>query len=352
VALPFRKLGRSDLRLSIVGFGSAGLGQNSVHVEDDEAERVIALAWAEGVRLFDTAPGYGIGLAEYRIGEGLYRKPRSEYVLTTKVGRRLTPGAAGDPKDRSGWIDALPFGVTWDFTYDGIMRSFEDSLLRLRTDRVDALYIHDLDQAHHTPDALAAHWAALRGSGIRALEKLRQSGTIRAFGAGINFGDDIDPMLEAFDLDALLIAAPYTLLHQDALAAVDRCHVRGVGVVIGAVFQSGLLATGMVDGARYNYGTAIPADVERRLKGLVEVCAAHDVPLPAAALQFPLGHPAVAAVVPGATSTAELSSNLRNARYRIPADFWDELRERDLICRDAPTPRGDLDAGAAAHDAR
>ena len=352
MALPSRKLGRTDIHLSVVGFGSAGLGQNSARIADADARRVVTLAWDEGIRLFDTAPGYGIGLAEYRVGEALYRKPRSAYVLTSKVGRRLRPHQTGDASDRSAWLDPLPFGVTWDFTYDGIMRSFEDSLLRLRTDRLDALYIHDLDHAHHAPDTLAGHWADLRAGGIRALESLRQSGTIRAFGAGINFGEDIAPMLDAFDLDALLVAAPYTLLHQDALEALDRCYERGVGVVIGAVFQSGLLATGLVEGARYNYGAAIPEEVRQRLQGLIAACERHAVALPAAALQFPLGHPAVAAVVPGAISEAELTSNLRNARYAIPADFWDDLRERGLIRREAPTPRSALSLGAAAHEAR
>jgi D-threo-aldose 1-dehydrogenase len=340
VSAPFRtrNLGRADVHVSELGLGTAPLGELFERVSDEEAARLIETAWDGGVRYFDTSPWYGRGLAEHRLGRALYRKPREDFVVSSKIGRVLRrPLKAGRIEDQ--WIGGLEFQPVFDYGYDGVMRSFEDSLQRLGMNRIDVLLVHDLDGWNHdVPAKLDAYFNQLFLSGWRALSELRDQGVIKGIGAGFNTMGSIPRFLDLFDIDFFLLAMRYTLLEQDVLdSEFPRCQERGVGVVIGGGYNSGILATGAVPGAMYNYEPAGPAILER--VGKIEaVCKRWNVPLPAAALQFPLGHPIVASIIPGAISTQQVEQNLAAFRHPIPADFWAELKHKKLIRADAPTP--------------
>ena len=338
-APPFRKrkLGRADVSVSELGLGTAPLGELFERVDDAEAARLIEAAWDGGVSYFDTSPWYGRGLAEHSLGRALYRKPRADYVVSTKVGRVLRrPLGPGAIKDQ--WIGGLQFKPVFDYGYDGIMRSFEDSLQRLGICSVELLLIHDLDPWDHGPAALSAYFAQLTTSGWRALRELRESGAIKGIGAGFNSRESIPRYLDTFDMDFFLLAMRYTLLEQDVLdSEFPRCAERGVGIVVGGGYNSGILATGAVPGAMYNYEPAGPAVLERVAKMEI-VCKRYNVPLAAAALQFPLGHPIVASIIPGAVSARQVEQNLAAFRRPIPPDFWAELKQAKLIRGDAPVP--------------
>ena len=332
-----RRLGRTDVEVTELGFGGASIGELFDRVPERDSYDSIQAAWDAGVRYFDTAPWYGRGLSELRTGSGLRDHPRDEYALSTKVGRYLRP-ARGDDFERGPWVGGAPNEVVFDYSYDGIMRSVEQSRLRLGITRFDLALIHDLDRLYFDEATWDAHFRDLTTTGWKALEELRSSGQIRAVGAGINALGLIPRFLEALDLDAFLVAMPYTLLKQEILdeefpAAVER----GVGFVIGAVFQSGILATGAVEGAVSDYAPATP-DVLERVRRIEAVCARHGVPLPAAALQFPLGHPAVAAVIPGAFHPDQVRRNVAAFEHPIPADCWAELKAEGLLRADAPVP--------------
>jgi len=320
-----------------LGFGGASIGELFVRVSEADAAATIAGAWDAGVRYFDTAPWYGRGLSELRTGSGLRDHPRSEYTLSTKVGRWLRP-AAQEGFDGVPWLGGSPNEVVFDYTYDGIMRSLEQSRLRLGITRFDVAVIHDLDTWYFDAPTMQAHFKDLAGSGWRALEELRSTGQIGAVGAGINHLGLIPRHLEIGPIDAFLIAMPYTLLHQEILDEEFPASVeRGVGFIIGSPFQSGILAKGPGVGARYNYGDP-PAEVEERVARIAAVCARHDVPLAAAALQFPLGHASVASVIPGASSPAQQRRNVEAFQHPIPADLWAELKHDGLLRDDAPVP--------------
>jgi D-threo-aldose 1-dehydrogenase len=332
-----RRLGRSALEIPAFGFGAAHLGELYAPVPEDEARATLAAAWDGGVRLYDTAPWYGRGLSEHRLGGFLRTRPRDDFVLTTKVGRTLR--RPPDPRrfDRAPWAGGLNFDVDFDYSYDGIMRSYEQALQRLALDTVDALVIHDLDAGHHGA-ALAGHLAALEAGGLRALEALRASGEIRAVGVGVNTRAALDEVARRIPADFVLVAMPYTLLDQEALhGGLARCRAEGIGVVIGAPFASGVLATGSAGGGRYGYAVAPPA-VQEKVRRIEAVCAVHGVALAAAALQFPLAHPAVAAVIPGAARAAEVCANLAAVAAPIPPAFWSDLRAEGLIDPAAPVP--------------
>ena len=295
--LKTRKLGRTNVMVTELGLGTSPLGELFERVSDDEAARLIEAAWDGGVRYFDTSPWYGRGLAEHTLGRALYRKPRGDFAISTKIGRVLRrPFGPNAIKDQ--WLGGLEFQTVFDYGYDGVMRSFEDSLQRLGINRVDVLLIHDLDPWDHNSAALNAYFTALKTSGWKALAELREAGVIGGIGAGFNSLGSIPRFLDLFDMDFFLLAMRYTLLEQDVLdAEFPRCAERGVGIVIGGGYNSGILATGAVPGAMYNYEPAGPAILER-VKKIEAVCARHKVPLPAAALQFPLGHPIVASIIP------------------------------------------------------
>lgn len=333
-----RALGRTGVRVSELGLGTAPLGELFVHVHDDEAAALIGAAWDGGVRYFDTSPWYGRGLAEHSLGRALYRRPREDYVVSTKIGRLLRRPSTPGPFQRD-WIGGLEFETVFDYGYDGVMRSFEDSLQRLGINRVDLLLVHDLDLFSH-PDQASVdfHFDRLVASGWRALAELREQGAIGGVGAGLNMAAMIPRFLDAFDIDFFLVAMRYTLLETDVLDAVfPRCAERGIGVVIGGGYNSGILATGAVPGAMYNYRPAGP-EILARVTKMEAVCARHGVPLAAAALQFPLGHPIVASIIPGAISAAQVERNLAAFRRPVPADLWAELKREGLLREDAPTP--------------
>jgi D-threo-aldose 1-dehydrogenase len=335
-----RELGGTGLALTRAGMGSAPLGDLWERIPESRAEATFAAAWAGGVRYFDTAPWYGNTLAEHRLGHFLRQQPRGGFAISTKVGRVYRRSRGPDDPPVGPWAGGLPFVLRFDYTYDGVMRSYEDSLQRLGLARVDLLVIHDVDFGYHGDEAgLERCFRQLEtNGGLRALQELKSAGEIAGYGAGINEGPMIGRFLERTELDFFLVAMPYTLLDQAPLDdAFPRCAERGIGIVIGSPYASGILATGPIPGARYNYAPAAPEilDKTRRIEA---VCRGHGVPLAAAALQFPLGHPAVAAIIPGAVQPREVEQNLAHLRIEIPADLWAELKAEGLLHSDAPVP--------------
>lgn len=340
--LAFERRGISDtgLELPVFGLGTAHLGELYATVDEAVSQATLAAAWDAGVRYYDTAAWYGRGLAEHRLGGFLRTKPRGEYRITTKVGRTLH--RPDDPArfDRGPWTGGLNFEVTFDYSYDGIMRSYEQALQRLALDTVDALVIHDLDAKFHDDAAMAKHGADLMDGGMRALGELKAAGDIGAVGMGINMKEQLADLAQKVDLDFALVAMPYTLLDQDSLETGMRaCLDRNVSVIIGAPFASGVLATGSAGAAHYDYGS-VPDGVLDKVRRIETVCADHGVPLQAAALQFPLAHPAVAAIIPGASRPEEVTANVASLDVAIPAAFWDDLKGQGLIAAGAPVPGG------------
>ena len=332
-----RQIGRTALRLPQSGFGSAHLGELYAKLPEAEAQATLNAAWDGGIRYYDTAPWYGRGLAEHRLGAFLKTKPRAEFAITTKVGRTLHRPADPTRFDRAPWVGGLNFAVNFDYTYDGIMRSYAQALQRLALDTVDALVIHDLDSAFHG-DKQKGFEQQLVASGIKALEELKRSGDIKAFGMGINNHQALDTVAPLVDLDFCLVAMPYTLLDQSSLhSGMAALHKRGVSVIIGAPFASGILVTGSAGAQHYAYAKA-PPDIQARVRGIEAVCAAHGVGLPDAALQFVLAHPAVISVIPGAAGPDEVRKNLVSLSAPIPAAFWADLKAQGLIHPDAPVP--------------
>ncbi|MFQ6017594.1 MAG: aldo/keto reductase [Kiloniellaceae bacterium] len=334
-----RRLGRTGVSIGQLGFGGAPLGELYRKLCEATAQSTLEEAYRLGLRFFDTSPWYGHGLSEHRLGHFLRRQPRESFVLSTKVGRVYTAPADLERVDTGPWAGGLPFVLRFDYTYDGVKRSYEDSLQRLGLNRVDLLLIHDLDFHYHGTEAAVEHYfRQLETGGWKALDELKSSGTIRGIGAGINQMGIIPRFLDRFDIDFFLVAMPYTLLDQEPLhAEFPRCVERGVGIVVGAPFASGILATGPVENAKYNYAPA-PAGIADKVGRIESLCGRHGVPLAAAALQFPLGHPIVAAVIPGAVSPAQVAANVRMMRIEIPAGLWQELRDDGLIHAEAPTP--------------
>jgi D-threo-aldose 1-dehydrogenase len=334
-----RRVGRTTLDIPAFGFGSAHLGELYAALPEAEARATLDAAWDGGVRLYDTAPWYGRGLAEHRLGGFLRTKPRDAFQIVTKVGRTLRRPPDPARFDRAPWTGGLNFEIDFDYSYDGVMRSYAQALQRLALDTVDALVIHDLDAGFHG-DALAGHVAKLEASGTRALAELKAAGEIRAVGMGVNTLEALDTVAARVKLDFLLVAMPYTLLDQASLGTgMARCADQGIGVIIGAPFASGILATGSRSDAKYGYAAA-PPEVQAKVRAIEAVCAAHGVDLPAAALQFPLAHPAVAAIIPGAMRAAEVTANLAAVATPIPAAFWADLKTEGLIDPAAPVPAG------------
>jgi D-threo-aldose 1-dehydrogenase len=338
-ALARRRLGRTNVEVTTLGFGGATIGGIGGRVSEAQAAATLEAAWDAGLRYFDTAPWYGRGLSELRVGRLLRERPRGQFVVSTKVGRILRAPRDVTNFDITPWPGGLPFEVQFDYSYDGILRAYEDSLQRLGLPRIDLSIVHDLDPGVHAPEA---RWNALMAqlitNGWRALEELRAAGVIGGIGVGINPLGMIPRFLELFDPDFFLLAGRYTLMEQEALVAeLPACVERGVGIVIGAVFNSGLLATGPVPGARYDYRQATSDQLDRAGR-IQAVCQRYGVPLAAAALQFPLGHPAVASVIPGPVTPDQVQLNLAAVCHPIPAELWRELKAEKLIRQDAPTP--------------
>jgi D-threo-aldose 1-dehydrogenase len=334
-----KKVGSTSLSLPAFGFGAAHLGELYGKVDEADARATLDAAWDAGVRYYDTAPWYGRGLSEHRLGTFLRNKPRSEFKITTKVGRQLVRPKDPATFDRSPWKGGLNFEVLWDYSYDGIMRSYAHALQRLSLDTVDALVIHDLD-AQYQGEHFAARQKDLRESGIKALQELKKTGDIQAFGMGINTDAALNEVANQVPLDFCLVAMPYTLLDQASLhTGMKTCAERGVSVIIGAPLASGILATGSAGAQNYNYGKA-PAAVQDKVKGIEAVCRAHNVALPAAALQFVLAHPVVVATIPGAAKASEVTANVAHVNAPIPAAFWSDLKAQKLIDPASPVPAG------------
>src|SRR5246127_62980 len=327
-----RHLGRTPLRLTVLGLGTGTLGGHRIPVTREEGEALIQAAWSAGVRYFDTAPFYGLGRACRIVGDALREMPRDEWVLATKVGRLLRPRA--DTSADSASRHQMPFDLVFDYSYDGVMRSFEDSLQRLGLAQIDILYAHDLGQRQHGADRHAKFMPSFRQGGYRALEELRSSGRVRAIGVGVNEREVLLEAMEWGEWDAFLLAGRYTLLEQAPLDdLLPRCLRSGISVVIGAPFNTGILA----GRASYNYNPP-PPEVVARVNAIRTVCESHRVPIIAAALQFPLAHPAVVSILPGPRSVEEFEANLMLVDYPIPAALWADLQEANLLHPDAPTP--------------
>ncbi|WP_429260008.1 aldo/keto reductase [Paraburkholderia sp. GAS334] len=347
----------APLQFSALGFGSAGIAGMYRDVPHAQALATVDAAWDAGVRYFDTAPFYGYTKGEHRLGAALASRNRDEFVLSTKAGRTLTPAdAGGGSVSPDGWVNPFPFKARFDYTRDAILRSFEDSLQRLGMARIDVLLVHDIGSYMHgsDPERAAHYWRQLSDSGFKALDELRSAGVVGAVGLGVNESAAIVDALREFDLDCALLAGRYTLLEQTVLAdLLPTCDARGVGVLIGGAFNSGILARGRgspangPDGTQpvFNYASA-PPDIVARVERLVAVCDTFGVPLSAAALQFPYAHPAVKCIVTGARSPEEMLDNARGFALPIPLAFWDELKSLGLIDQRSPVPR---DFVAATH---
>jgi D-threo-aldose 1-dehydrogenase len=332
-----RQVGRTALNLPVFGLGTAHLGEFYGKVDEADSRATLDAAWAAGVRYYDTAPWYGRGLSEHRLGGFLRTKPRDAFRVTTKVGRTLHRPKDPASFDRSPWTGGLNFEVRFDYSYDGIMRSYEQALQRLALDTVDALVIHDLDVGYQG-EHLAQRTADLAATGMKALAELKASGDIKAYGMGINTAESLETTATRVDLDFVLVAMPYTLLDQASLqTGMATCVRRGVSVIIGAPFASGILVTGSGGNAKYGYASATP-EVQAKVRGIEAVCRAHGVALPAAALQFPLAHPAVVSIIPGAARASEVTQNVASLQAAIPAAFWQDLKAQRLIDPEAPTP--------------
>ena len=326
MAMKRSRLGSLDV--TSIGLGSAPLGGLFSPVSDADAEATIARAWSLGVRFFDTAPLYGFGLAERRVGAFLRKQKRESYVISTKVGRllRVPEGAAVEDDHYKGTPRERP---VFDFSYDGVMRSVEESLGRLGLDRVDVLRVHDPDD----------HYDAAVTGAFRALQRLREDGTVKAIGAGMNQSEMPVRFAQAVPVDCFLLAGRYTLLDQGALDALfPLCQSRNIGILLGGIYNSGILANPHT-GAKFNYRDADASLVARALE-LDALCRKHGTALKAAALQFCMAHPAVTVAVMGARNAAEIADNMAMSAEAVPAAFWQELRARKLVDARAPLPGG------------
>ncbi|MFC8427184.1 aldo/keto reductase [Streptomyces sp. NPDC057253] len=313
-------LGNSDVPVSGLAFGGAAIGNLFTAVSDEQAHQAVTAAWERGIRYFDTAPHYGLGLSEQRLGEALKAYPRAEFTVSTKVGRRLEPATAGGDDLANGFAVPATRHRVWDFSEDGVRRTLEASLERLGLDRVDVVYLHDPDE--HAEEAFR--------EGYPALEKLRSEGVIGAIGAGMNQTEMLTRFVRETDVDVVLCAGRYTLLDQSALSELLPAAVeRGVSVVVGGAFNSGLLADPQ-PGATYNYAQA-PGELLERALRMKEVADRHGITLRAAALAYCAAHPAVASVLVGARSAAEVHDCAEQFAVPVPDAFWQELRETGLL---------------------
>jgi D-threo-aldose 1-dehydrogenase len=334
-----RVVGRTGLEVCTLGFGGAGLGNLYRAISDADARDAVHESFAGGVRYFDTAPFYGFGLSELRVGAALGGE-HAPVVISTKVGRRLVPtGPQHASVGRQGYFSPRPFDPVFDYGYDAVMRSHEQSLERLGVKRVDILLCHDIGRLTHG-DENEARVREFLGGGYRAMRELRDSGAVRAIGLGVNEWEICVELLEHCELDCILLAGRYTLLEQTPLTTLlPLCETRGVSILCGGPFNSGILAAGSrgASGSHYNYA-APPAAVVDKVRALETACEEFGVSLQAAALQFPLAHPAVASVVAGAANGAESRNIVEKFTQRIPPDFWGAIRARGLVDRRAPLP--------------
>jgi len=327
-----RKFPRVDLDVTLIGLGCAQMGNLYRVTPYAESAGAFKAAWDAGIRYFDTAPFYGFTRSERRLGTMLTDLPREDYVLSTKVGRVMTPDETVGPEE-DGYAEPLPFRPVYDYSYDGILRSFDASQQRLGILKPDILYIHDIGRMTHG-DRHDHYWQQLTdGGGFKALGKLRDEGSTKAVGLGVNEWEVVADAMKVFDIDCTMLAGRYTLLEQESLAFMDECAKQGVAIVAAGPFNSGLLA----GNKKFNY-TEAPAEILARVEQLRAVCEEEGVTLQAAALQFPLAHPAVATIVSGARNAEQITSNVDWFAEEIPASFWSRLRESGLLTEGTPLP--------------
>ena len=323
-----------------LGFGTAPIGNLYRAVDPEEAQKTLEAAWNAGIRYYDTAPLYGLGLSETRLNRFLFGKKRKDYVLSTKVGRLLE---VCDPKQRTGigkFFDTPSRREIYDYSYDGFMRSIDFSLERLGVDSIDVIFIHDVDVFNHKTVAVRdAHVKTILNSGIKALEKLRSEKVIKAFGAGVNEWEVCEILTRNSDVDIFLLAGRYTLLEQESLTSfLPLCEERGIGIVLGGPYNSGILATGPKPGAWYNYDHA-PRVILDRVAKIEAICKRHKEKLAQAALRFPMHHKNVVSVIPGGVSPKEVALNVATLDAKIPKALWKDLKAAGLLRTDAPVPR-------------
>ena len=324
-----RFVGNTELKIDILGLGCAPLGGNFVDLSYEDGTKIINTALHSGMSYFDTAAWYGFGRSERLVGDHLRHK---QYVLSSKVGRILKPGAVQNPLE-FGMIDPLPFHVIYDYSYDGIMRSYEDSLQRLGLDRIDILLAHDIGAFHHGAEN-ASHFNDLAKSGYKAMSELREQGAVKAIGLGVNETQVCQDALDIGQWDVFLLAGRYTLLEQSPLECLfPACEKAGTSIICGGPFNSGLL----VGGDTWNYSKA-PKDLIEKTKKLASIADEFNIPLGAAALQFPQAHNIITSVIPGPRSDTELLEIIAWQETKIPVEFWTALKDKNLLAIDTPTP--------------
>ena len=327
--IPARPVPKTGLALGELSLGCAQLGNLYREVSDEDARATVDTAWELGVRYFDTAPHYGLGLSERRLGAALAHRPRGEYLLSSKVGRLLEPLPVVEGLDDDGFAVPRTHRRVFDFGRDGIRRSFAESLERIGVDRLDIAYLHDPDD--HIPEVLE--------TGFPALAELRAEGAVTAIGAGMNDSVPLARLVRETDIDVVMIAGRYTLLDQESLEdLLPACEERGVAVVAAGVFNSGILARSEPpEQAKYDYADA-PAELLERARAIARVCERHRTTLPAAAIAFPLGHPAVLSVCVGARSPEQIELNAASYADAVPTELWAELQADGLLRKHVPTP--------------
>ena len=340
--LPKRRVGKTTLAVTTLGFGGAPIGNLYRSLSEQNALKTLSTAIKSGVSFFDTAPRYGAGLSERRIGDVLRSIAADQYVLSTKVGRLFR--AKRDAKTdelRYGFLSPMPFEPEYNYTYDGIMRSWEDSLQRLGIAHIDILLVHDLGKFNHGKlDTL--YFQQFESSGYRALEELRGSGDVTAVGLGVNETEVCERAMEVGRFDCFLLAGRYTLLEQRALSTFfPKCESHGASIILGGPYNSGILASGVRSGNTpyYDYEPA-KEDIIRRVASIEDVCSEFEVPLPAAALQFPLANPLVSSIIPGLDSDRQVQQAVAYLNLKIPLKFWETLKSKGLIEGNAPVPTG------------
>ena len=324
---PKKRIGRTTVEMDVLGLGCAPLGGNFVDLNYNQAAEIIKFALDSGIRYFDTAPWYGFGRSERVVGDQLRN---SQFIISSKVGRILKPGAVDNPSNY-GMVDPLPFHPVYDYSYDGIMRSFEDGLQRLGLDQIDILLVHDIGEFQHGEEN-QRHFKDLSETGYKAMDELRNNDVVKAIGLGVNENKVCLDALEIGNWDVFLLAGRYTLLEQTPLDSLfPKCKNAGTSIICGGPFNSGVL----VGREMWNYANA-PKDVVNKVKSLKKIADNYNIPLPAAALQFPLFNEIITSVIPGARSKNEFEQILQWFTLKIPIDFWKELRAKELIHHEAP----------------
>lgn len=334
--LPRRALGRLPVTVTTIGFGGAPLGDLYALLDEETAIATVTTALDLGIGLIDTSPLYGHGLSEHRIGAALRRRPHAKPVISTKIGRVMEPFSPW--RGGSGYFGGFRHAARFDYSYDGAMRSLEQSALRLGVSGFDIVHIHDVDIWTHGAEMIEQRFREAMDGAYRALDDLRRAGTIRAVGLGVNEAEMCARFARAGDFDVMMLAGRYSLLEQPALETfMPLAQEKGIALLLGGIFNSGILATGPVAGARYNYHEA-PPDIVEQVRRIETVCTAHGVRLADAALHFALAHPAVASVVMGAVRPAEVETQAGALRAVPPPDLWRDLKNAGLLAEEAPTP--------------